>query len=37
MKNLFSLTLGLFLTTISMAQVGIGTDNPQATLDINGN
>lgn len=37
MKNLISLTLGLSITTLSMAQVGIGTDNPQATLDVNGN
>ncbi|MBA5629516.1 hypothetical protein [Moheibacter lacus] len=37
MKNLFSLTLGLSIMTFSTAQVGIGTDDPQATLDINGN
>lgn len=37
MKNHLSLSSGLFLTTFSIAQVGIGTDNPQATLDINGN
>lgn len=37
MKNLLTLTLGLSIMTFSTAQVGIGTDNPQATLDINGN
>lgn len=26
----------LFLSTFSLAQVGINTDNPQATLDVNG-
>ncbi len=37
MKNHLSLTLGLSFMTFSIAQVGIGTDDPQSTLDINGN
>ncbi len=37
MKNSLSLTLGLSFMVFSIAQVGIGTDDPQATLDINGN
>ena len=38
MKNeLFSLALILGLALPAFSQVGIGTDDPQATLDINGN
>lgn len=37
MKNLLSLSLGLSFMTFSIGQMGIGTDNPQATLDVNGN
>ncbi|HLV24600.1 MAG TPA: hypothetical protein VKY36_07475 [Moheibacter sp.] len=36
-KNLFSLMLVLGFSPLSFSQVGIGTDNPQATLDIHGN
>lgn len=36
-KHLFSLTLILGCSVAATAQIGIGTDDPQATLDINGN
>ena len=36
MKTIVLITL-LFCTTISFSQVGIGTNTPQSTLDINGN
>lgn len=36
-KNLFSLTLVMGISLSCFAQVGIGTENPQATLDVNGN
>ena len=37
MKNLFFLFISLVTTTIAVAQnVGIGTTDPQAKLDVNG-
>ncbi|GGE98936.1 hypothetical protein SAMN05443634_10512 [Chishuiella changwenlii] len=36
-KLFFSVALILLTNAIATAQVGIGTENPQATLDINGN
>ncbi len=36
MKNLITIILLLFVGTQIIAQVGINTDDPQATLDVNG-
>jgi hypothetical protein len=35
--KIYSLLFSLVFTTCIFAQVGINTDNPQSTLDINGN